>query len=601
MRVAFRVIGVVAVSALHVGCKDSSISSNPNRPPEIVCGNWSSKVTAPGLWSKQTPPAVPSARRLHGVAYNTTTDRMIVFGGENAAATTSNDVWVLRNATATDGTATWMALTTSGTAPTPRSQASVVYDETNNILMVYAGAGTDDRFIDDFWVLSNADGNGGTAQWTKLSPTGSAPTVRFSPSAVYDPTSNSLALFGGIACDTSTCTQYDDVFVLANANGKGGVPMWSKRAIDGSSPTGRSHHTAVLDAVGAMIVFGGETSTALTLDPKGRVSDTWVLSNVFGKSGSASWKALAAESPPPGIAWHAAVYDPKTNRMTVFGGVDQDKYVRNRVFVLQNANGSGGAPKWGHMNVGTPEPDGRASDATYSPAKNRMMFFSGDIGDKKLGTDSWVLRQANGTASAPPAKVTVSASANRMCVGYKVQLVASAVDASGTLVEGGLITWKSNDPAICDVDADGWLSIHAKGNCEVQATLDGAISDPFTVLGDAPTPTSGGGTETWIVLRPDGAPATVTVEGGIIKQVPGKEWKILNAAGDCSFGVTLGGTVAGDKWQLTGDGSGCGGYHTACNGTGTSDGSHVKGSVTCDNDTPAGSISDTGDWSGSKQ
>jgi hypothetical protein len=49
-----------------------------------------------------------------------------------------------------------------------------------------------------------------------------------------------------------------DTWVLSNANGLGGTPAWTQLALDGVLPVPRIFHTAVFDAAsGGMMVFGG--------------------------------------------------------------------------------------------------------------------------------------------------------------------------------------------------------------------------------------------------------------------------------------------------------------------------------------------------------
>src|SRR5256885_14573931 len=68
----------------------------------------------------------------------------------------------------------------------------------------------------DVWVLSNANGLGGTPGWTNTVAQGAAgsPLGRVQPAAVYDASGKRMILFGG---DIFT-TYYNDVWVLSNAN-----------------------------------------------------------------------------------------------------------------------------------------------------------------------------------------------------------------------------------------------------------------------------------------------------------------------------------------------------------------------------------------------
>ncbi|MGH8336357.1 MAG: kelch repeat-containing protein, partial [Gammaproteobacteria bacterium] len=146
-------------------------------------------------WSQLAPTGGPPvARAAPSAVFNTTTDRMIVFGGEefDSNHTVLNDVWVLAHADGGGGTPIWMQLNPTGTTPV-RVGHSAVYDAANNRMIVFAGtvgSGACTAASNDVWVLTHADGTGGTPAWSQLSPTGGPPYPRYGQSVVYDPASN---------------------------------------------------------------------------------------------------------------------------------------------------------------------------------------------------------------------------------------------------------------------------------------------------------------------------------------------------------------------------------------------------------------------------
>jgi hypothetical protein len=58
------------------------------------------------------------------------------------------------------------------------------------------GGGNTSPCYNDTWVLSNANGLNGVPSWTQLATAGGPPSPRYAP-AVYDPTSNTMIIFGG--------------------------------------------------------------------------------------------------------------------------------------------------------------------------------------------------------------------------------------------------------------------------------------------------------------------------------------------------------------------------------------------------------------------
>src|SRR6266849_10609060 len=102
---------------------------------------------------------------------------MIVFGGELFSSQTAlNDVWVLSHADGQGGTASWTQLSPSGTPPAARLLHTAVYDAANNLMTVFGGVTTNNQTLSDVWVLSHANGLGGTPTWTKLLPSGGPPS-----------------------------------------------------------------------------------------------------------------------------------------------------------------------------------------------------------------------------------------------------------------------------------------------------------------------------------------------------------------------------------------------------------------------------------------
>lgn len=358
-------------------------------------------------WTELSPTGgPPGVRTIHSAVFNSTNNRMIVFGGLNADGVAHsgplfNDVWVLENADGLGGPPTWMQLSPTGGPPSARGYHSAVYDAANNRMMVFAGdpnVGSCGGAVNDVWVLTNADGTGGTPNWSQLSPTGGPPNLRQGPTAVYDAATNRMIVFGG---NPNACIAFsNDVWVLQNANGLGGSPTWTQLFPAGAPPPARAGHTAVYDAANnRMIVFGGQIATG---------NDVWVLENANGV-GTPTWTQLSPTGGPPAIRFsHSAVYDSANNRMMVFGGCCTSGRL-NDVWVLANANGLGGTPNWVELSPTGVLPSLRDTHtAVYSPATNRMVVFAGRscsggcTGPEFFAlNDVWVLADANGIFSVP--------------------------------------------------------------------------------------------------------------------------------------------------------------------------------------------------------
>jgi len=272
---------------------------------------------------------------------------MIVFGGcSGGCLPVLNDVWVLANADGSTGEPNWMQLFPTGGPPAARTWGATVYDPGSNSLIIFGGqdgSGSGGNTFQDVWVLSNANGLGGTPTWTQLSPVGGPPPGQFGPSGVYDQAHNVMVVFGGGAHGTGNET--NAVWALQHANGQAGTPTWVNLVPEGTkgSPQARQNHTAVYDPTSnEMVAFGGAVFGVNGIG--GSLNDVWVLSNANGMGGTPAWtrrfpgsQTLTGQT-PAARSNHSAAYDMGNNRMMVFGGAGFEGLFYS-TWVLTDANG----------------------------------------------------------------------------------------------------------------------------------------------------------------------------------------------------------------------------------------------------------------------
>jgi hypothetical protein len=258
----------------------------------------------------------PLPRYLSSSVLALSNDRMIVFGGQlaelNGLNLNLNDVWWLNN---TGGPAlVWTRAPIAGTRPAAREGQSAIYDPGSNRMVIFGGGlGFSSPCASDVWALENADGDGGTPGWTQLRPSGGPPAPRLRHTAVYDQTTNTMIVYGGNDCFEA---RFADVWILTSANGVGGTPTWTQLTPTGVAPAGRENASAVYDSVNnRMVVYGGDDGF-VTPD-----NSVWVLTNANGTGGTPTWIQLSPSgTAPPARELHSAVYDAANNIMTIFGG-----------------------------------------------------------------------------------------------------------------------------------------------------------------------------------------------------------------------------------------------------------------------------------------
>jgi hypothetical protein len=286
-------------------------------------------------WLRETP-VIDLYRRVHSAAYSPVSNRLIVFGGTVRYPKNFNDTWILSHANAVTGDPAWSLLPIApGPRPRPRADHLAAYDATSNRLVVFGGlaqaAGKPDTVLNDTWVLTNADGSGSVpSEWRKVPVSGSRPPPTFAGLAVYDAARNQLLIFGGRDLSED---DFNDVWVLSNVDGSMAVPAsWRKRSPSGARPAPRYGLAGGYNpGNGRMVIFGGtDSSTAY--------NDTWLLANAFGAEPRWVQRSNVGGS-PPSLSQMGYSYAATTDELFVSTG-DLDAVCctyTNRTFVLRDA------------------------------------------------------------------------------------------------------------------------------------------------------------------------------------------------------------------------------------------------------------------------
>jgi len=347
-------------------------------------------------WIELSPVGGPSGpillRQTDGKGYDAANNRLIVYFQSNPSVSSNPfpEVWVLTNANGLGGTPTWTQLNPGGSAPTNNNgNASAVYDATTNRLIVHGGCYANcSPAQSSVHVLTNANGLGGLPEWIPLP---AAPIGRANHTATYDPGSNRMTIFGGNLAFFGT--NRNDVWLLSDANGIGG-PGWAQLFPGGTLPPAREATQSVYDpATNRLILFGGaaypNSFTAINYN------DVWVLTDANGL-GSPGWIQLApAGTPPPARVYFSMVYDPAENQAIIFGGFfdDRAEFLKlDDVWVLTHANGLGGAPTWMQLTPsGTPPGPNYSHAAAFDSVHRRMIVFGGADGSGVVHKRVWVL------------------------------------------------------------------------------------------------------------------------------------------------------------------------------------------------------------------
>ncbi len=344
-------------------------------------------VVSVPTWSQEGP----LARFSQSTVFDPTSQQMVIFGGQQTSNSTNlNDVWLAATSLTGSGNLTYIALLPTGTGPSPRFGHVATYDQNSNRMTLFGGGqGLPGPCANDVWILDRANGQSGASTWLSLSPSGTSPNARVHPTGVYDPGSNTLTVFGGSNC---TSGFFNDVWVLSNANGEGGTPAWTQLVPSGSLPPARENSTGVYDSTNRiMTIYGGDAGG-------GAFGDVWVLSNANGQGGTPVWTQLSPTGTAPHVrTGHSSVYDSSNDRMIVFGGAYGTTTLAD-CWILTSANGLGGTPAWIQLTVQGTAPKVEFHSAVYNQTLNSMYVFAGTSSGTKLQTSNhtFTLTGANG-------------------------------------------------------------------------------------------------------------------------------------------------------------------------------------------------------------
>jgi cysteine-rich repeat protein len=237
-------------------------------------------------WTQISPAASPPARAGAVLDYDTSAQRIRLFGGDNynGTDTTYTDVYSY------DGS-TWSALASAGRQSV--RMATMSYDANANKLVTFGGviAGTTTP-VQTTWVWSSANG------WQQLSPA-SPPSVRNDSATAYDPVRKRTVLFSG---NSHTGTTLSDTWEWDGA-------AWTQ--FSASGPTQRRGHRLFYNPDAARVCVFGNAGAAS--------EDLWEWNG-------STWKSRTINQTVTPKYQRAVAYDAANHELVTFAGRDQSSF-----------------------------------------------------------------------------------------------------------------------------------------------------------------------------------------------------------------------------------------------------------------------------------
>ena len=201
-------------------------------------------------WTNMSPVVTPPGKLAPSMAYDSESDRVILFGGLDDGATYSGDTWAYDF-----NTNNWTLMSPS-THPSDRFDAPMTYDsESDRVIMI--GGWNAGGFIDEVWAY---DFN--TDTWTLVDP-------GIEPSAIgaltYDSASDRVIAFGGSEDFGETILSQETWLYDFNNN------TWTQMLTSSSPPARARPYLAYDSESNVTILFGGKGANGFET----AMGDTW--------------------------------------------------------------------------------------------------------------------------------------------------------------------------------------------------------------------------------------------------------------------------------------------------------------------------------------
>jgi len=338
---------------------------------EVNLGDtWALSLEGQVRWTQIQPEnRFPAGRNSHTAILDPVRNRMIIFGGEKQLIN-DNETWGL----SLGPSPKWTRLTPDS-GPPPRSGHAAIYDSLRDRMLIFGGYQYKNRAnFNDLWSLTLSE----PPSWSRVITQGEPPAPGLGHSAVYDTKRDQMIVFGGSRAYSDEFS--NAVYVLALDH----TPQWSRIEPLGEGPDGRYVHTAFYDEVRDQMVVMGGKGIYLAGSTGSYRNDIWALS----LGSQPAWTLIHRDYPgsPHARYGHASAYDPKRDRMIVFGGCC---LLLNDIWHWDMKKRYG----WLLLNPqGTPPSPRFTLTAVFDVKRDRMVLFGGRKGGEeydKLWTVAW--------------------------------------------------------------------------------------------------------------------------------------------------------------------------------------------------------------------
>lgn len=282
----------------------------------------------------------PSPRANASMVYDARRGVMVLFGGQSDTFLES-DTWEW------DGGA-WTQIDAPG--PDVREDAAMWWDSSREVVVLAGGGGAGFPTPVDTWEYNGVG-------WTNVL-TAAQPSDRHRPQGAYDPAARRGLLFGGSRPG----------FVFPTDLWEYVQPNW--QSVTGA-PIDLTDHAMATDSTrGQLVIFGGQT------DGGAFVGDTYVVSDT-------ATVALASVDGPTPRSQAAMADFPSSGGPILFGGADEFDADHSDTWEWDGA-------QWTELSPATVPPARRNHAMAYDSARDRVVMFGGyDVISGWTSNDTW--------------------------------------------------------------------------------------------------------------------------------------------------------------------------------------------------------------------
>lgn len=302
----------------------------------------------------------PPARASHSAVWDTEGDQMIVFGGRGQ--TYLNDLWT---GALIGGTWVWTRVWPTGPAPSPRKGHSAIWDEVHREMLVFGGFGEDGP-LNDLWSLT---WSGSAWAWTQIVPEGDGPAPRYSQACVWDAQAQEMLVYGGRGDEYTSGQYFADLWSLRR---EGDGYAWSLVTPVGPALLGGADFAAAWDEVGQrMVLAEGRWKNIFGLG-------TWA----FARDGEAWVRVPIGATPGYKYTGSTGAWDSAGRRMFAFGGrsevSDHDLVITGFASSARVLQFDGSGLSWSALSPSNPPQFGREhASAVWDPKGQRLFTYGG--------------------------------------------------------------------------------------------------------------------------------------------------------------------------------------------------------------------------------